>query len=53
MDMVIIHNWKTGKTFKGQNAIEALKDIINNDSKDYNYNFGMAQRTIEYFNIKL
>lgn len=53
MKNIVIFKYSTGEKLTGNKAIDALKDIIVNDSKDYSYNFGMAQRTIEYFNIKL
>jgi hypothetical protein len=53
MKNIVIFKYSTGEKLSGEKAIEALRDIINNDSKDYSYNFGMAQRTVEYFNISL
>lgn len=43
------NNWLTEE----QDIINALKDILHNNSADYSYNKSMAQRTVEYFNIKL
>jgi hypothetical protein len=52
--MIRIINWnkKTVITTESE-IIEALKDILNNNSTDYSYNRSMALRTKEYFNIKL
>lgn len=53
MENSFIINWKTGVRYNGKEMITALKDIIENNSNDYSYNYGMAVRTVEFFKLKL